>query len=170
MTTQKQKILAGIAKGIRESGFKGKIIPHMENEQLELHSAYHSDIIYNIRFHFDLCDFFIYRYFNGKWKPVSRKGKIDFDEEYSGYGDWLDKEGYTKEEYIILKKYIKEDSPEPVKKKEDQPDKGLYFGDFFLDDEVEVKKYDSMFDNNNEVKPDSNSLFYQKYAKKKRTI
>ena len=170
MTTQKQKILAGIAKGIRESGFKGKIIPHLENEQLELQSAYHSDIIYNIRFHFDLCEFFIYRYFNGKWKPVSRKGKIDFDEEYSGYSDWLDKEGYTKEEYLILKKYIKEISPEPVKKKEEKPEKELYFGDFFLDDEVEVKKYDSMFDNNNEVKPEYNSLFYPKYVKKKRTI
>ena len=67
-----QKKLATIALKLRQSGFKGKIVPHLDNNnpQMEVCSYIYPDIMYNIRMEAHMPRVYVYSYQDGVWKVV----------------------------------------------------------------------------------------------------
>lgn len=67
-----QKKLATIAQKLRLSGFKGKIVPHLDNNspQMEVCSYIYPDIKYNVRMEAHMARVYVYSYQDGVWKVV----------------------------------------------------------------------------------------------------
>lgn len=148
------KVMAVIAKSMRESGFKGKITPHLEVSQIWIKSDVYDNIGYSVRMEGDFPDMFVYMLVDGVWKPVRKKGYICYNEPYDGYIDYFTRLEYDRfaDEYRILDSCIKR---KPYEKKD------------FIKDNKDLVSYDEDLDSLFNIKnsPEPDSMFYAQEKK-----
>lgn len=102
-----RKVMAVIAKFMRKSGFKGKIEPHLDidNVQITVSSVVYSDIVYSVRMEGVKPKMYVYRLVDEVWKPVRPSGIISNYFDVLHYEERKDYKNYY--EYFSYYKYDK---------------------------------------------------------------